>query len=266
MENWYDGHIATVLEQNSDTLRTKYDITVEKVRRNIAGMARPWDAKTVEKQGKLFQKHVTKIITVADRPEPVQRIRENISRWCEGQPEYKGERGWGISTPLGTAAHTCHRNLNELKSFLPPRVCASVFRTIANGWCTHRRFQQRFCSTNKCMFGCPGQAEDSIEHYCRCPVTLEVLRTQLNASVSPQRALSFWLMDCSRSEDMAICSALSCYAAYSTFNYYRCSKKIPSQNVAIDAMKQSIFQAVQGSSQLRGWLDNRWRANRLIFR
>ena len=150
-------------------------------------------------------------------------------------------------------------------SFSPPRVCASVFRTIANGWCTHRRFQQRFCATNKCMLGCPGEAEDSIEHYCRCPVTLEVLRAQLNITVSPQRGLAFWLMDCPRSKDMAICSALSCYAAYSTFNFYRCKKKIPSTAVAIDAMRQSIFQAVGGSAKLKRWLDNRWRAGHQVF-
>ena len=187
-KDWYRVHFASTLERNSDELKAQYDITIEGVRREIAGCARPWPAEMVEKQGKLFQKVVTQTINDKDRPEPVQRIRDNIKRWVEGQKDCKVARGWGISTPLGQAARTSHRNLNELKKFLPPRVCASVFRTIANGWCTHRRFQQRFCNTNKCMFGCPGEAEDSIEHYCRCPATLEVLRTQLNVSVSPQRA------------------------------------------------------------------------------
>ena len=72
---------------------------MEKVCHGIAGKARPWDEKTVEKQGKLFQKKVTKTINDKDRPDPVQRIRDNIKRWSEGHEDSKVALGWGISTP-----------------------------------------------------------------------------------------------------------------------------------------------------------------------
>ena len=67
-------------------------------------------------------------------------------------------------------------------------------------------------------------------------------------------------MERTRDDDMAICTALSCYAAYTTFNIYRSKGITPSVATAVDAMKQSIFQAASGSKELGKFLDNRWRA------
>ena len=138
-------------------------------------------------------------------------------------------------------------------------------RTIFNGWCTHRRFQKREAGTNKCVFGCGGNAEDSIEHYCKCAATLEVLRTQLRVSVSPRRAIAFWMMDFSRDKDMARCSALSSYAAYNMFNIYRTKGIIVSTAVAIDAMRESIIQAACSNAELGRFLDDRWQVQVRIF-
>ena len=129
-------------------------------------------------------------------------------------------KGWATSTTIGIAAPQCHRNLEKLKLFLSPRVCSSAMRTIFNGWCTHRRFQQGTAGNNKCAFGCGCNAEDSIEHYCRCPAVLDVLRTQLRIIVTPQRAITFWTMAFNHSDDVVKCSALSSYAAYKMFNMY----------------------------------------------
>ena len=234
------------------------------VREEIAGCLPPWDEKQRMKQHKLFQKTVTQAILHDNKPDKVERIRENITRWSEGHPKCNVARGWGIATPLGRAAPRCLRQLEQLKEFLPPRVCAAIFRTMFNGWCTKRRFQQRDSKDNKCVFGCNAKAEDSIEHYCRCPATTMVLEKQLAMHVPPCQGMSFWMMDQHMSIDKVKCSALSCYAAYRAFNLYRTQGKATSMEVAVDAMKQFIIQAAGHTSELGNFLDNRWQ-NHLHF-
>ena len=150
--------------------------------------------------------------------------------------------------------------------FLPPRVCSSVLKTIFNGWCSHRRFHNRGAVTNRCRFGCGGAAEDSIEHYCKCPATLEVLEKMLKVTVNPKGAIAFWSMDFPSNWDTLLkCCALSIYAAYRTFNIYRCKGYNATTPVAIDAMRESIIQACRGSKELGDFLDDRWNAGHLSF-
>ena len=195
------------------------------------------------------------------KPNSAERIRKNSTRWSEGHKDCKVARGWGISTPLGTAAPRCLRQLEQLREFLPPKVCAAIFRTIFNGWCTKRRFQQRDSKYNKCVFGCNATAEDAIEHYCRCPATSEVLEKQLKVHVPQCQGLSFRMMDQSMSIDTIRCSALSCYAAYNAFNLYRTKGPATSKEVAVDAMRQFIIQAAGHTAELGNFLDNRWRSH-----
>ena len=199
------------------------------------------------------------------RPNPVERIRKSIARWAEGNDKCSLASGWGITTPIGIAAPRIHRNLEKLHNFLPPRVCSSAFRTISNGWCTHRRFQNRMEHTNRCVLGCGGKAEDSIEHYCRCPVTLSVLSKVLRVAVAPCHGIAFWVMDFSNDDDMVLCSALSSYAAYKTFNLYRTSGKAVKSAVAADAMRQFIIQAAGKDAKLGKFLDSRWAVPVRIF-
>jgi len=104
------------------------------------------------------------------------------------------------------------------------------------------------------MFG----AEDCIEHYCRCPASLEVLHKMFRIELSPQRALSFWMLDCPGDDATLISCALNTYAAYNAFNMYSHSGKKVQVPEAVDAMREFILQAVSGSQELRSFLDNRW--------
>ncbi len=70
------------------------------------------------------------------------------------------------------------KNVQLLGKTVPPKVCAAVFGTSWNRWCTAHRYQQRSSSSNICKFGCSLSAEDSLEHYRRCRVVRECHRTE----------------------------------------------------------------------------------------
>ncbi|CAK0848038.1 unnamed protein product [Prorocentrum cordatum] len=52
--------------------------------------------------------------------------------------------------------------IGHVSGLAPPRVAAACRRTVFNGWCAGRRFQQRGC----CVLGCP-LAADSLERLPR---------------------------------------------------------------------------------------------------
>ena len=59
------------------------------------------------------------------------------------------------------------RNCELLAGWCHPRILATFFRTIWNGWTTDRRMRSLLGSRRTCILGCA--AEDSLEHYCCCP-------------------------------------------------------------------------------------------------
>ncbi len=103
---------------------------------------------------KKVQKIVRKAPTEKEAHQAESRIRHKLSRWrLPGMPRANAVR--------------MQRNLQRLGGLVPPRVCAAVFGTAWNRWCTRRRFQQRASSSNICKFGCSLRFEDSLEHYSR---------------------------------------------------------------------------------------------------
>ena len=139
--------------------------------------------------------------------------------------------GWGLLDNINATANRIHFNLSHLRALVAPRVCAAVFRTIYHGCCTHHRFQRRHAASNICVFGCSCTASDSLEHYCRCPVVLQVLRRKLRVEVTPRASLRLFMLDLPRrDENLLRCSALINYAVYNTFNAFRArgNKKHPS--------------------------------------
>ena len=140
---------------------------------------------------------------------------------------------------------------------MPPRVSAAVLRTFWNGWCTKRRFQQR----GPCLLGCTSfSAEDSIEHYECCPVTLDFahrilgleMHTCHNRAVYGRRRIplpgvagrahvgkltALGLNLAPATDDLLILRALWCYAVYRTTNEIRqCPCATP--EVAGDLLRQ----------------------------
>ena len=108
--------------------------------------------------------------------------------------------------------------------------------------------------------GCSGGAEDSLEHYCRCPAILDALSSKLRISLPIQKALSFWVMNesCLDLDDMLVCCAIINYAAYMATNRFRNTCRASDRSVAVDAIKQFITQSAIGHPATARFLDNRW--------
>merc|ERR1712015_476092 len=99
-------------------------------------------------------------------------MRQKLQRWkiavTTNHARHHHQLGALTHTPRWNADHAT-RNLRRLHQLVAPRVVAACWRTIWNGWHTHRRWQKRNDNTNKCMLGCP-TSEDSIEHYRFCDI------------------------------------------------------------------------------------------------
>ena len=158
-------------------------------------------------------------------------------------------------------AKTVYTNLQRLSKLVPPRVCSAAGRVIFNGWCTKRRFQDRTSSHNICYLGCGGNAEDSIEHYCRCDVVAQVFKQKFHIGLAPKRGLSFFCMATpeQRQDDILALSMLGVYAVYMSTNHYRsighCN---PSEGK--NSMGQHIIQGCQGHKRLTKLVQDRWNA------
>jgi hypothetical protein len=80
---------------------------------------------------------------------------------------------WKLEDPIGILARRAVRRLHYVGRESSPCVAAQYWRMLLNGWCTGRRFQQHHA---RCVFGC--DAEDSLEHYCRCKLVWSFLTSR----------------------------------------------------------------------------------------
>jgi len=260
-KEWYDSSHAMCLHHNRQQLQ-RIGISTETVLQQIAGTAMPpWDEQTRKKQRSLFQKIVLTHIKNHYRPDPICRIREKVSRWFDlHRPGPRDHSiGFLLAGPPAHIAGRIHRHLLLLPTLVPPRVCAAVWRVLFNGWCTERRYQRRRSTSNVCVLGCSGDAEDSIEHYCCCPVIQDTLRHKLRIVVPNGQALSFWMLNerFHAREEYLISSALIVYASYMATNKYR-HKGRATYDRAKDALGQFLIQGVAGHAAATAFLDHRW--------
>ena len=257
-KNWYAHSFALVLHDNEVSFCAKCRSSPEDIRTSIAGGPQPWSCEVREKQKRNFQTTAHALILEHIRPEPINRIRHKITRWSENVNNCVG---WGLPDNINVTSNRIHFNLSRLHTLVAPRVCAAAFRTVFNGWCTHHRFQRRHWATNICVFGCSCSASDSLEHYCRCPVVLEVLQRKLRVKITPRAALRLFVLDIPRSEDdLLMCGALINYAVYTTFNTFRVKGTTRTPVVSADALGQALLNAVMGHPASEEFLRNRWAA------
>jgi len=191
---------------------------------------------------------------------PEMRIRYKQERWklCSLEWHHNTILSGRQATPAWQARRTLH-NLHILAALVTPRVCAAVFGTIWNRWVTHRRYQQRQSPTNVCVLGCSRRAEDSIEHYARCPCTAQLAAKYLRLHpVYDVNLHTFTLCNphIVTQEDLAM-SALMIYAVYRATNHYRhhntpCAKEVQ------QALKQWVREGAVGHSFAMRTLDSRW--------
>jgi len=182
---WYQGNHCKVLVDNMQALLHR-DIDPWRLYKEIAAQPHEqWDGNSVKKIKRQFQNIAFKTIKRLQAPDTCERIRNKLERW-RGVPH-------GLSGVPGHCARAIHKRLHLLAGLATPRIRAAVFRSLWNGWTTHRSFQKRKVSSNRCVFLCGGAAEDSIEHYCRCPVVLKVAFQIFKIHLQAEGALDAWL-------------------------------------------------------------------------
>jgi len=261
---WYEGAHVSCLCRNEANLRTK-NITIDACLAISAGAnVPPWSDEMRRKQKRELQKNVTILIKANIRPDPIARIRKKLHRCMDrtaAKPSDIRSARMLIPGPPAWVAARAHKRLMKLLTLVPPRICSAVLKTMWNGWCTARRFQQTGWTNDRCYLGCGGDAHDRIEHYCRCPIALGVLKSKLRINLHPSRALAFFML-CTEEQaedDVLATGALFVYAVYMCTNQYRHSNTRITSIVTADSMNQYIIQGCQGHPGLANLLDAKWR-------
>ena len=173
----------------------------------------PWNQRRLAIVKKGFQRQVRMRLLARHCPDAEERLRHKLKRW----------RFDGI--PRLLVCRSIQR-LRRLRSLVPPRVGAAVFSTLWNRWTTARRFQRRASRDNRCVMGCAGHAEDSLEHYGRCKVILNFACRRLNLRFADNDALPHWMLVAEGSPsddipDVQIRTSVMLYAAYRATNTLR---------------------------------------------
>lgn len=249
--DWYKQNMCKVIVDNIYWCKNKGIHCKDILAAINSDPIRDWGQEDITKAKNSFQKLVVQHIKQRELPNAIERIRSRTARW-RGIP-------FGLSGLPGIICRRMHKRLHLLGTLVPPRVQAAVFTTLWNGWCTHRRFQRRGWPTNKCLFKCSVAAEDSIEHYCRCPVVLRVSEKLLHISYPPELGLDIWALSsgCFHDIDKLRTIALLIYGAFNAFNSIR-YKGISCEEQAYQAIVQHIKQGTSGHAECTRHLDSRW--------
>ena len=251
--DWYDRNCCKTLVDNIHWLQGK-GISSKQVCQDVVGHRSPiWSGEDVEKVKHHFQRQALTLIKKVLLPDATARIRHKFARWHNIT--------FGISGLPGIYSHTTLRRLQHLSKLVPPRVHAAVFRTIFNGWCTRRRFQQRNAASNLCVFKCGNSAEDSLEHYCRCPVVSRVAESYLHFSYTKELGLDLWLLNSYWLDgDEALRGlAILIYGTYNAFNSIR-HGFIPNEQQAYHCIIQHCKQGSFGHGKCMKFLDSCWKS------
>ena len=147
-----------------------------------------------------------------------------------------------------------------LPGLVTPRVQGACLSMLWNRWCTPRRFQNRESPDNRCVLGCGGAAEDSIEHYVHCKsirkVAYSFLRLGRLGNLNKEHFMLAYGGFSNDAETLA-CMAVLIYAAYNATNCYRQTGGTDS-TTAVQHMEQQCRNAAMGHRKLSRILDSRW--------
>jgi hypothetical protein len=114
---------------------------------------------------KQFQKEArAEIVRERSHYDIEERIRRKIERWR-------------FQDPPRLVVSRLIETFRILQERMPPAVRATYLRALWNGVPTSRRM--RTCKDYTivgCVFKCSERAEDSLEHYCRCPLLQDALK------------------------------------------------------------------------------------------
>lgn len=121
-----------------------------------------------------------------------------------------------------------------------PRLVATLLRANLNGWVTGRRFE----AGGSCGFG--RGAEDSVEHYARCPHVWQIgrARLRLQRPGTPEAdARAFLGLDRDVPDDLRRRRALLVYGVYAYLNGRRF------QAIRVDEAASFVWQAIKNAAR-----------------
>jgi hypothetical protein len=246
--DWYrHSHILTL--HNAVARVEAFGITARKVISDLTERSsQPRSQRGRTNVKKCFQREIRQRLLMRIRPDAEERIRNKLVRWSlPGVPRINADRTL--------------RRLRGLRSLVPPRVFAAVFSTLFNRWCTARRFQRRASLDNRCVLGCSGRAEDSIEHYARCQILRDFARRGLNLHFGDDGALADWMMTTSSSDqsnvDKRTLMAVLVYSAYRATNEARAKGRV-NEETAKQMLGQYVHEAVRDHAAAMSIVDKCW--------
>ena len=108
---------------------------------------------------------------------------------------------------------------------------------------------------------CGGDAEDSIEHYCRCPVALRVARHVMHIVYPAELALDIWILNSGwlDGDGVLIGISLLVYGCYMAFNTIR-RAGVSDSDQAYQCIVQHCRQGAMGNDKCVEYLDKRWQS------
>jgi len=141
----------------------------------------------------------------------------------------------------------------RISGLVAPRVLATLFRSVWNGWCTARRFQQKGC----CRLGCSPTSDDSIEHYSHCRFAYHLVVDHFK--LDPRR-VSLGALLCAASDmtdkELTVMAVVG-YALFRATSHFRFSQA-PCAAQVEDALEQWCKVAVEGhaisSKMIQHWM------------
>ena len=263
-DSWYQRSFALTLEATKQHYTTKVG-PIDDLINNANQSDRDGNTQYHNSPKQQFQRKAYDRLLKSERYLPTHHTREKLQRWKlhdAGKNPLPANTTCRQNTPAWCSRRAL-ASLQLLPKLVPPRVCAAVLSTQWNRWCTHRRFQKRHCSSNICLLGCSPQAEDSIEHYFRCPVTRDILHKQLH--LSPHLYANIHTATLCNANitdtDCLTAVALLSYALYTTTNHLR-ALPAPRAINTYDMLAQNLREGAKHHNHATTVLDNRWNNQR----
>ena len=237
--HWFQKSFVLQLEGAVDHF-ARAGVTPADIETQLAsGEMRPFRPCTALRVRRGFQRAAYAAIDQTSEARLEVRARHKLERWGVPQfPRIRAQRGIQV--------------LRRLGQLLPPRAWSAVWRTLWNGWVTHRRWPDRPGSLNRCVF-CGPRAADSIEHYATCPCIWAFARSRLGLArpATTAECLSCFLIldvpprSAETAAELLARKALRTAAAYRVHCMVRHGRVLPGE-AAREALQQSVRELVRG--------------------
>lgn len=204
-KSWLEGAFLLQLRRAREQAETK-GVTKDKILQTILRHGDgPRSAEETDRCRRQYQRTARLLLEKAAGGSPDETLRRRLRRWHTGiWPRLLAPR--------------LRVGLQLVGTHGAPRLAATLLRANLNGWVTSRRFQR----AGGCGLGC--SADDSLEHYARCPKIWHIASGRLRVR-RPGTAFGdtclFLGLEKNISVEVRLKMALLVYGVYKFLNYRR---------------------------------------------